>query len=632
MWFPGWNFRWRLPYKPVECNGLLDNQENGSMSVKEIRETLAELPTLLQMAKELKPRPMSTADCFAARMQAISEQFPEHTAVIFEGQTLCWRELNEQANRYAGAFRSLGLVRGDAVSLMMENRVEFLVNIIALNKLGVTAALLNTNLTGKPLIHCMSITDCKMCIFGEERLAAIDEVRTDAGLQGLQKFLFVEDSKSMPCPDWAVDLAQHAQAESAANPPELDDVILGDIAFYIFTSGTTGLPKASVLSNRRYLIMTLMSYIGGLKCDENDCIYLCLPLYHGTGLALGAGAAFSSGASMFIRRKFSASNFLREVREHGATCFIYIGELCRYLLNAPAQPGDSDNPLTTMMGNGLRPDVWHEFKQRFGIHRVAEFYGASEGNIGFMNLLNKDCTVGTTSLPAALVKYDVDADEIVRDSRGRCIRVAKGEPGLLLGKISKLTEFEGYTDAAATEKKVLRNAFRKGDAWFNSGDLMKTVDVGFAMGMAHYQFVDRVGDTFRWKSENVSTNEVGEIINSHPQVAFCNVYGVEVPRADGRAGMAAVVLAENVTELDLDSFSNYINSQLPSYSRPVFIRILPEMDTTGTFKMVKGDLRKQAYDPEQVEDALLIMKPGSSAYQPLTPALAATVRAGEAGF
>jgi len=306
--------------------------------------------------------------------------------------------------------------------------------------------------------------------------------------------------------------------------------------------------------------------------------------------------------------------------------------LCRYLLNAPQQAGDSDNPLTTMMGNGLRPDVWHEFKQRFGIHRVAEFYGASEGNIGFVNLLNKDCTVGTTSLGPALVKYDVDADKIVRDRRGRCIKVARGEPGLLLGKITKLTEFEGYTDAEATEKKILRNVFKTGDAWFNTGDLMKTVDVGFAMGMPHYQFIDRVGDTFRRKSENVSTNEVGEIINSHPQVAFCNVYGVEVPRADGRAGMAAVVLAEDVVEPDLDSFSNYINAQLPSYSRPVFIRILPEMDTTGTFKMVKGDLRKQAYDLELVDAALFIMKPGASVYERLTTELAATIRAGEAGF
>ena len=356
------------------------------------------------------------------------------------------------------------------------------------------------------------------------------------------------------------------------------------------------------------------------------------PLYHGTGLFLGVGAAFSTGASMFIRRKFSGSSFLSDVREHGTTCFIYIGELCRYLLNTPAQEDDYKSPLTTMMGNGLRPDVWHEFKERFGIQRIAEFYGSSEGNIGFVNMLNKDCTVGTTTLPLALIKYDVDADEILRDKNGHCIKVAKGEPGLLLGKITKLTKFEGYSNKEETEKKILRDAFKKGDAWFNTGDLMKTVDVGFALGLPHYQFVDRVGDTFRWKSENVSTNEVGEIINGHPQVAFCNVYGVDVPRADGKAGMASMVLSEGVDELDVKSFSAYVNEHLPSYARPVFLRIQEDIDTTGTFKMVKGDLRKEGYDMDQVSDPIYVLKPRSSTYERLDAAYFNTLRAGEAGY
>ena len=392
------------------------------------------------------------------------------------------------------------------------------------------------------------------------------------------------------------------------------------------------MPKAAVLSNRRFLLTAVSSYKAGLRCDANDCIYLCLPLYHGTGLFLGVGAAFCTGATMFIRRKFSASNFLPEVREHGATCFIYIGELCRYLLNTPRKADDYKNPLGTMMGNGLRPDVWHEFKERFGISRVSEFYGSSEGNVAFLNFLNKDCTVGATTLPIALVRYDVDADEIVRDSRGHCIKVAQGEPGLLLGKITPMTAFEGYTSKEATEKKILRNVFRHGDAWFNTGDLMKTVDVGFAMGLPHYQFVDRVGDTFRWKSENVSTNEVGEIINSHPQVAFCNVYGVEIPRADGRAGMAALALAEDVEHLDIASFSAHVCSSLPAYARPVFLRIQRELDTTGTFKLVKGELRNQGYDLEQVKDTVYVMKPGASQYELLDAAYAAKIRAGEGGF
>jgi citronellyl-CoA synthetase len=427
-------------------------------------------------------------------------------------------------------------------------------------------------------------------------------------------------------------MEEEAADEDSANPPQTGKNTLADIALYIYTSGTTGLPKASIISNRRFLLSASLSYKGGLKCTEADRIYLCLPLYHGTGLFLGVGASFATGASMFIRRKFSGSNFVSEVREHGATCFIYIGELCRYLLNVPRQPDDHQNPLAKMMGNGLRPDVWHEFKSRYGIQRIAEFYGSSEGNVAFVNMLNKDCTVGLTSIPMALVKYDVDADEIARDAQGRCIRVADGEPGLLLGKITKHTVFEGYTSQEDTEKKILRGAFAPGDAWFNTGDLMKTVDVGFSLGMPHYQFVDRVGDTFRWKSENVSTNEVGEIINGFEQVDFCNVYGVEIPKADGRAGMASLVLAEGVKTLDVDTFSAYVNEHLPVYARPVFLRIQPQLDTTGTFKMVKGELRKQAYDLEQVSDPLYVLKPRCDTYEPLDAEYAAILKAGEAGY
>jgi citronellyl-CoA synthetase len=429
-----------------------------------------------------------------------------------------------------------------------------------------------------------------------------------------------------------MNLGEEAAGQDSTNPPQTGQNTLADTALYIFTSGTTGLPKASVISNRRFLLASALSYKGGLKCKASDCIYLCLPLYHGTGLFLGVGAAFSTGASMVIRRKFSGSNFLSEIREHGATCFIYIGELCRYLLNVPATADDHHNPLISMMGNGLRPDVWHQFKARFGIKRVAEFYGSSEGNVAFVNMLNKDCTVGMTSIPVALVKYDVDADEIARDAQGQCIRAAAGEPGLLLGKITEHTVFEGYTSSKDTEKKILRDAFEKGDAWFNTGDLMKTVDVGFSLGLAHYQFVDRVGDTFRWKSENVSTNEVGEIINGHAHVDFCNVYGVEIPKADGRAGMASLVLADGVEALDVKSFSAYVNEHLPAYARPVFLRIQREMDTTGTFKMVKGELRKAGYDLELVGDPIYVLKPRSDTYELLDKEYHAILRAGEAGY
>jgi len=602
------------------------------MGIIDVAKTLAQVPTLLALKKGMQPRPLDEHDCIGAMVERNAQRFAERPAIVFEGRTLTWREFNGLANRYAAAFREAGLRRGDTASVFMENRVEFLATVIGLNKLGVTAGLINTNLRGRPLMHCVTVTESKRCIVGAELAEALAEVKHDLPLREGSDYLCVPDRNTEPAGNWALDLHELAPAEDPGNPPETATNVLGDNAFYIFTSGTTGLPKAAVLSNRRYMSSGTLAHKAGLKCTAKDRIYICLPLYHGTGLMIGMGAAFSSGASVFLRRKFSASNFLREVREQGATCFIYIGELCRYLVSTPAKPDDHRNPLTRVMGNGLRPDVWPEFKQRFGIKRIAEFYGASEGNVAFANLLNKDCTVGMTSVRHALVRYDVDADEIVRDGAGRCQLVSPGEPGLLLGHISPDAVFEGYTNAEATERKIVRNAFEEGDAWFNSGDLMRQIDAGFTLGFPHYQFVDRVGDTFRWKSENVSTNEVGEIINGFDQVRFSNVYGVAVPGADGRAGMAALTLEDGVDGLDLDAFSAYVGRELPSYARPLFLRVEQEIDVTGTFKMVKGKLRDEGFDPDLVTDPLYVLKPGSSVYEPLDRDYAALIARGEAGY
>ncbi len=598
--------------------------------LNQISTSLDVVPVLASIAKEIKPRKPDTPDCIAARVQGTVERFPDRIAVTCEGRSLTWDELNRSANRFARALRAQGLKRGDCVSLFMENRIAYLVSVLALNKLGVTAALINTNLNGRSLAHCIDITGSKACLFGEERLEQLAAVR--AVLPSIRSYLFVPDSGELDCPEWGTDLDALAAREDDTNLEETGEVTLEERALYVFTSGTTGLPKAAIVSNRRFVVASALAWKGGLRCDENDCIYLCLPLYHGTALWLGAGAAFHSGAGIFLRRKFSATEFLPEVREHGATCFIYIGEICRYLLGVPEKRDDFASPLTTIMGNGLRPDIWHQFKSRFGIQRVSEFYGASEGNLAMVNLFNRDCTVGTTILPHELVQYDVDADEIVRNSRGHCVKAKPGEAGLLLGKITDSTRFEGYTSKEATESKILRDVFKKGDAYFNSGDLLRTVDVGFALGLPHYQFVDRVGDTFRWKGENVSTNEVGEIINCHPQVSFSNVYGVQVPGTDGRAGMAALLLERHVNELDLETFSLHVCAQLPAYARPLFLRILPDMDTTGTFKMLKGELRKQGFDPGLVADELYVMKPGSARYEPLTRQFAAKILAGNAGY
>ena len=602
------------------------------MGIVDVVSVLSEMPTLLKLKKGMVPRPASVADCFGARVEANALKFGQRSAIVFEGQEVNWSEFNALANQYAHYLKSQGVQRGDTVSVIMENRIEFLALLVGVNKIGVTAGLINTNLTGKPLVHCITVTHSKKCIFGSEVSGALNEVKDELGLTEGEDYFEMPDGGLDTTTNWAKNLAEGAAAASPENPEETSLITLGEVALYIFTSGTTGLPKAAVLSNRRYLTSADMAAMAGFKCTEQDRMYICLPLYHGTGLMVGAGAAMVSGASMFIRRKFSASNFLPEVREHGCTLLVYIGELCRYLSNTEAQAGDDKNPLRSMMGNGMRPDVWLGFKKRFGISRVAEFYGASEGNVAFANLMNRDCTVGMTSAEVALVEYDVDNDEIVRDAAGRCVLVKAGEPGLLLGKITEDTVFEGYTDPEATEKKIVRSALETDDAWFNSGDLMRTVDVGFTLGYPHYQFVDRVGDTFRWKSENVSTNEVGEIINGFDQIKFCNVYGVEIPGTDGRAGMAAVTLQDGVSELDVDAFSTFLRSELPAYAVPLFVRIQPDIDVTGTFKMVKGDLRKQAYDIRSFDDTVYALLPGSDRYAAFDLAMLEKIEAREAGF
>jgi len=501
---------------------------------------------------------------------------------------------------------------------------------LALLKLGATASLVNTNLTGRQLVHCITATGSVACIAGEEVFQAVNEVAPQLNLPA-RGLLWVRDDPQSACPATAIDLLADAAGRPVVNPETTALVKAGDIAFYIFTSGTTGLPKAAVITHRRYLFTAYTFCHVGFHSSAEDRIYLCLPLYHGTALTAGIGTSLLSGAAVFLRRRFSASRFWPEVRQYRTNLFVYVGELCRYLVNQPPVAEERDNPLQRVVGNGLRPDIWRTFRRRFDIGRIGEFYGASEGNVGFINALDKDCTIGATSADILLATYDVERDEIVRDAGGRVRPVKRGQPGLLLARIDDTFRFEGYRDAQATERKVLRDVRVSGDAWFNTGDLVRQVEVGFAMGLPHYQFVDRVGDTFRWRSENVSTGEVEELINGFPQVELANVYGVAVPGAEGRAGMAALYLHPGQL-FDSVSFSHWVNEHLPGYARPVFVRILPRMDTTATFKLVKNELRNQAFHPDKVEDPLYVLKPGAQAYCPLDEDFYRRLMAGQGGY
>ena len=602
------------------------------MSNANMLEVLASIPKLLKLKKGLAGRSPDIKDSIVNRFEQTVASYPEREAIVFEDRSVTWTQLNQQANRIAHTLHAEGISRGDVVSLVMENRIEFIAAWFGIMKTGAAPALINTNLRSDPLRHCITLIDSKCCIFGSELSDAIAEVRDDVGLNRETDFFAVPDGDNDDIPEWARNLDTLSHNQPDTNLPESKEITLGTVATHIFTSGTTGLPKAAIQKHARLVQVAELVQSVGLRCTEKDRIYLTLPLYHATGLVIGAGAAFASGACLILRRKFSASNFVSDVKEHKVTGMVYIGELCRYLVNQPKTGEESKTLLRNAIGNGLRPDIWHEFKDRFGIKRLTELYAASEGNVAFANLFNKDQTVGFTSNPVALLKYDIEKDEILRDDEGRCIRTDEGEAGLCVGKISNDAPFEGYTNKDATESKVLRDVFEDGDAWFNTGDLLKKVDVGFSLGYPHYQFVDRVGDTFRWRAENVSTNEVGEVLNGFDQIDISNVYGVEVPNAEGRAGMATLTLQEGEETLDLERFGEYVMSNLSHFARPVFVRVQSEMNITGTMKLIKTDLRKEAYDLAQVSDPIYVLKPRSERYEPLSEEFLASIQSGTAGY
>ena len=598
--------------------------------MKEFIRMLGELKYMIPVLRYQWPQADENAS-LAHSFQESTNKFGERPFVYFEEETWTYSEANKAANSFARYLSSNGVKHGDKVVLFMENRPYYAISLLALNKIGAIGVLINTSLTGDPLIHCINSSNSVKCIVGAERAQPLQEVLEDINISNKDDFLWVEDTNEYTLPEWAINLKANLDFDDNENLDQTNQVTAKDVACYIFTSGTTGVPKAAILPNAKLVAAATNITMAGYRINHEDCMYNCLPLYHSTGLMLGLCAAINVGAASFIKRKFSASSFWQEANEFNTTAFVYIGELCRYLINKDPSEAELNNPIVSMVGNGLRPDVWDTFKERFDIDRIIEIYGASEGNALFMNLFNKNKTIGMTSAEVALLEYDVAEDEILKNDEGFCKKITNHDPGLLIVEIGPNAVFNGYTDKEASEKKILRDVFKVGDAWFNTGDLIKTVDVGFAFGKEHYQFVDRVGDTFRWRSENVSTNEVGEILNGYKDVNMANVYGVKVPGCEGRAGMAAFSL-EDFEGFNWLEFSEYVENNLPKYARPIFIRIIQEMDTTGTFKLKKNELRDDAFNISKVEDKVFCLKPSSNIYERLDGNWLDKINSEEAGY
>jgi fatty-acyl-CoA synthase len=537
-------------------------------------------------------------------------------ALLAGERPFTYSELAAEANRYSRwALECLG--KGDVVCLLMPNRPQYVAIWLGITRVGGIVALINTNLVGASLAHAIVTASPKHVIVAAELLQALQEALPEPGSFEISVYNKTGN-----------DLAQYSDAPLSAS--ERRPVTINDTALLIYTSGTTGLPKAANVTHHRILQWSF--WFAGLgNFRANDRMYNCLPMYHSIGGVVAIGSVLVAGGSVVIAEKFSASRFWPDIVHYECTLFQYIGELCRYLLSAPPSPEERSHRLRLACGNGLRADIWTNFKERFAIPEIIEFYAASEGTFSLFNIEGEPGAIGhvpaflTPRFPAVLVRYDAEREQPYRDKYGRCLRCAANEVGEALGRItvkqdSVGTRFDGYLNAAETERKILRNVFEDADAWYRTGDLMRMDERGFVY------FVDRIGDTFRWKGENVSTLEVAEALSGCPGVTGIVVYGVEVPDADGRAGMAAVTAQP---DLDLRALHSLARERLPSYARPVFIRVCRQIDVTETFKPKKQALMSEGFDPRAISDPIYVEDRAADAYVPLDEAIYAAIERGE---
>jgi fatty-acyl-CoA synthase len=569
------------------------------------RETrfMSALNRLLRGIKGISP---DSRDLVCDDFERSADRFGDNVAVICEGRRLTYREMDALANRYAHWAKGRGIRRGDTVALLMPNRLEYVAIWMGLAKVGVTTALINNNLTGKSLAHCLMLSGATHVLADTDTWQAFEEVRELIGRNTMLWVLGLGDAEETSARR-GLDTA--VKGASAVRPDRMirEDIKAGATALYIYTSGTTGMPKAARITHAKAQLY-MRAFAATTQSKPTDRVYCALPLYHSTGGLCGVGAALETGGALVIRKRFSAQAFWTDVVENDCTIFVYIGELCRYLVNSPEHPLEREHKIRLAFGNGLRPEIWPEFQKRFRIPEILEFYGSTEGNVSLFNFDGKPGAVGRIpsylrgQFNIRLVKFDLEIGEPARGPGGLCIEARPGEIGEAIGEIGADTRhaFAGYADKAASEKKILRDVFKTGDAYFRTGDLMRQDEAGYLY------FVDRVGDTYRWKGENISTTEVGERLAGLPGVAEVNVYGVPVAGAEGKAGMAAIVAGEG---FDIEKLKSEVDHELPAYAQPVFIRLQRGIETTGTFKYTKMHLIQEGFAPPNSKDRIYYRHP-----------------------
>jgi fatty-acyl-CoA synthase len=570
------------------------------------------------------PIPRNPGRILPTVIEEMASRSGDQPALLSDRESLTYAELTTRANQYARWALDQGLSKGDVVGLLMTNRPEYFAIWLGITSIGGVAALFNTNLVGPSLAHCINTVDPKHLIVASE---FVDPLMAVLPQLTEEPVIWTHGANHTSFQRIDLDIQRHAgdQLQSHERRP----LTIEDRALYIFTSGTTGLPKAANISHARVMQWSHW-FAGMMDAKPTDRMYNCLPMYHSVGGVQVPGAILAAGGSVVIREKFSASQFWNDVIRWDCTIFQYIGELCRYLLHATPSSLPIEHRIRMACGNGLAPEVWDSFKDRFRIPQIFEFYAATEGGVALFNVEGKRGAIGhipgylVHRFSPPLVKFDVERGEPLRNDEGFCVRCAPNEVGEAIGKIesdvsSVGSRFEGYTDQRASEKKILRNVFASGDAWVRTGDLMRKDEKGF------FYFVDRIGDTFRWKGENVSTSEVSEALSAFPGVKHANVYGVVIPGTEGRIGMAAIVAEDT---MNLPELRKHLIGLLPAYARPAFLRIREDVEVTGTFKYSKTDLVRQGYDPAATSDAIYFDNPESNAFDRLDQSLFNRIQSG----
>ncbi|ELU00792.1 hypothetical protein CAPTEDRAFT_99118 [Capitella teleta] len=540
---------------------------------------------------------------------------PKKNFLLFEDKSFTYDVMNRRVNQIARAALQVDLSKGHTVAILMENCPEYLQLFFGLTKAGACQSFINHNLRGKSLLHSLKACEPNTLIIGSSNVLvkAIQEIKDD--LADLRIYVFNQETPS----EWpAFEPLVNGQSEEQVDRKYRQHFTTKSCLVYIFTSGTTGLPKPAIISVEK---INLISILGdSMGVESTDVLYTPLPLYHTASGVIALGWVIRKGATLAVGKRFSASRFWEDCRKHNATMVQYVGEVCRYLLARPESPDDKRHSVVKAAGNGLRADIWEEFKRRFHISRIFEIYGASEGQIGLVNNYQKCGSVGRMSpllqriRNAYFIKYDIINDEPVRDVNGRCIPVAVDEPGLLITKVQRGHRCFGG-NPKLSEKRLLHDVFAEGDCWFSTGDLL-------SLNSDYYvYFSDRIGDTFRWKSENVSTTEVSNVFGSLPWIEDAAVYGVKVPAEDGRIGMAAVTLADGevMNTGRLAELYKHVHELLPKYAVPHFIRLLKELPvTSSSFKQVKANLRQEEFDPDKCQgDPLYYLAIGQKEFLPL---------------